>query len=118
MSGWRIDVVGLHSLLGSLDVEVGDARSAVTDIEDALDRIGTALAGPVAAAYGTFVSDRREAPREVVTTCDLAATAAVQAAAALAAGNVEMAEQQRLARVSSDGTWLFPGTTSGAPQPW
>jgi hypothetical protein len=109
MTGWQVDVPGVDALLGELDVEAGELRTTVADAEDAFTACSAALDGPAATAFASFAADRRQSPREVVTMTDNAVAAAVGAVAALAVGNEEMAEQQRLARVRAAGGWGPPG---------
>lgn len=103
--------------MGTLDGDVGGLRTAVADAEDSVSGVTGALHGPVAAAFSTFASTRRDAPAELVVMADNAVGAAIGAVAALAVGNEEMADQQRLGRVHATGSWTYQGYTSGV-DPW
>lgn len=114
MTGWSVDLPGVERWLGTLDGNVGDLRTSVTNAEDAFGGSAAALHGPVATAFAAFAASRRDAPAELVTMADNAVGAAVGAVAALGVGNEEMAEQMRLSRVHTTGTSSVPRV----PEPW
>lgn len=118
MTGWTVDVVGVDALMAEMDTHAGELRTSVADCEDGIAGALAALSGPVTAAFSSFTSTRRDAPGEVVTMVDNAVGAAVMSAAALAAGNEEMAEELRVARVHATGEWSYQGAGGLVAQPW